>query len=400
MELLAWIFLVPLALVAVYWTIVWIRVERIVRDRPTVRAGLAIDAPKEGWPAVSIVIPAHNEERVIDACCTSLRKQNYPSYEVIFVLDRCTDRTREIVARHAAEDERIRFIEIDHCPDDWAGKCNAARHGAEVATGEWLLFTDADTEFDPDLIRAAVAIAREQKASLFSLLSSLTYDEKHERIAQPVAGMTLVRMYPFQRSRSKKPVRPFANGQFMLFDRTWYERVGGHAAVKDDLLEDLALARLVQRRGGRAVTYLADQMLRCSMYDSMDALRNGWKRIFIEACRRKPARLKQNAWRVIGGGVGVPVLQGFALLAVVLLAWVGEFAWVGVLLITFSAGLIVQTIALTRIYRLSGVPLSAIAHYPRGCWIIGRAMLEGAHDLEARRPIRWGGREYILEPRR
>lgn len=390
--------LVPLLLIpAAWWLVVMVRLRRLAADPPTVRRGL--DVSLETYPSVSIVIPAHNEERVIDACVRGLRAQEYDDLEIIFVLDRCTDGTLDIVRAHAADDPRIVVIENDDCPDGWAGKCNAARLGAERARGDWLLFTDADTEFDPQLCRAAVALAVDRGLGLLSLLSSLTYDRRFERIAQPVASIMLIQMYPIERINGVTKVRPFANGQFLLFDRAWYERLGGHTAVREYLLEDIAFARALFEAGGRGEVALADRMLTCSMYDSLDAFKRGWTRIFIEACKRKPARLRRQGLRILLLGVGAPLLYVVALGVVAMLFAGGAVTMPTILLGAALFAIVTQAVALPWLYRVGDTPGSAAVFFPLGAWIVARIMFTGARDLERRRPVSWGGREYVIEPR-
>jgi glycosyltransferase involved in cell wall biosynthesis len=391
-------------IILIFWLIVAFRVARTLHAKPTVRRGL--DAPLRELdgrpPRVSTIVPAHNEQRVIDNCARSLRGQDYPgALEIIFVLDRCTDDTLAILQRHAAEDDRIVIVENDACPDDWAGKCNAARLGAERATGDYLLFTDADTGFDPQLVCASVALAQERDLALLSLLSDLDYEQRFHVVAQPVATMNLLRMYPIERvNQPPDEARPFANGQFMLFRRDDYDALGGHAAVREDLLEDIAFARAVQRLGRPGGIFLADGMLRCSMYDRFDAFTLGWRRIFIEACKRNPKRLRKNAARVFINGVGIPLVQ---IAAVV----VGAVLWatqldppLGVaLLLLAGSGAVAQLLVLGWIYRLNGAPRWSAVLYPVGCFIVGRLMWDGVLDLVRRRPVPWAGRSYVLEPR-
>ena len=379
------------------WILVLVRARRMVRSQPTIRAGL--DHAPASMPRVSVVVPAHDEARVIDRCATSLRDQHYPDLEMIFVLDRCTDETLDILRPHADADDRVTIIENETCPDGWAGKCNAARVGAEAASGTYLLFTDADTIFEPDLVRAAVGLAETRGVALLSLLSTLTTDHAFERIAQPVATMTLVRMFPIDRiHRPDRPSRPFANGQFMLFRRDVYDAIGGHGAVSDDLLEDIAFARLVHANGGTCGAFIADGMLVCSMYSSYAAFREGWKRIFIEACKRKPGRLRKNGWRSILIGIAWPVFQlGATAVGAGLLASLPVLG--GALLAVVGVGLAIQVWTLGYAYGLGGTPRTAIFWFPIGSVMVGRILLEAAADLEARRPIQWGGRAYVLEPR-
>ncbi len=390
------------ALALCFWVVVWVRLLPYVRSRPTILAGLENGDAQATVRAtsLSVIVPAHNEEQMIAACCHSLCAQDFPGrLEFIFVLDRCTDRTAEVLRKSAEHESRVIIIENSSCPEHWAGKCNAARIGSERATGEFILFTDADTQFDPALCRAAVSLAQQRGLALLSLLSTLTFEKWFERIAQPVATMQLMRIYPPMRQRSLQPTRPFANGQFMLFPRAWYEKIGGHAAVQDDLLEDLAFASRVQETGGHVASFFADGMLRCEMYESLSEFQIGWKRIFIEACRRKPKRLRKHARRLQVIGVLLPLLQVLALVMTGALFIHGYIVLASALLGTVALGWIAQLWALARAYALGGAPRWAALCYPVGAWLVAKAMLHGAGDLVQRRAVKWGGREYVLEPR-
>jgi chlorobactene glucosyltransferase len=383
----------------VLWAVLLVRMSLMLVARPTVREGLHLAAPEGGWPALSIVVPVHNEERLIDGCATLLRGQEYDNLEIVFVLDRCTDGTAAILARHARADKRVVLVENDSCPEEWAGKCYAAHRGAQRATGEWVLFTDADTRFDPRLCRAAMALARARELVLLSLLSTLTFEHRFERVAQVAAALTLLTLYPVRRVSRARPPRPFANGQFMLFRRDWYERIGGHAAVKDALLEDLAAAQLVRHHGGPAGVFFADGMLMCSMYETLAEFEAGWRRIFIEACDREPRRLRKRGRRTLAYGVGLPIAQVAALALAPVIAGLGEGSLALWLVATVLAGWAAATAVLLRIYALCRAPRRSIPLYPLGCLIVGRILLGGARDLELGRPLVWGRRQYVLEPR-
>lgn len=401
---------------AFYWIIAIVRIWREIAQLPRVDAGLAIAAPPDGWPRVSVVIPAHNEEELAPRCAESLLASDHRALEAIFVLDRCTDRTLERLRPIAARDPRLRIIENGSCPPDWAGKCNAAQVGASQATGEVLLFTDADTHFDPGLVRATVALLRHRKLSLLSLLPTLTSERFFEQAVQPVASLTLLRMYPISSANRAVNPRVFANGQFLLFERSMYERLGGHAAVKDDLLEDIAFARAVRDQGGGTCgLFVAGPMLVVRMYESLGAFVEGWKRIFIEACLRQPRRLRRKAIEVIALGIGLPAAQLLTLL-LALIAWFvaptmgagagAEHAAASALLTTAIAsasiaigGALLQTAALAFCYHQADAPLRGVLFHPFGSWMVARSLWGGASDLDRRRPVRWGGREYVLEPR-
>lgn len=387
------------ALGVVWWCVALFRMVRELQLVTRVREGLGLPEPPGGWPRVSVVIPAHNEEALAPACARSVLASEYPDFEAIFVLDRCTDATLERLRPLAAADPRLRILENGSCPPDWAGKCNAARVGAAAATGEMLLFTDADTHFQPGLMRASVALAKHRGLALLSLMSTLTAERWFERVIQPAAAMMLMQLYPISAANRAVNPRVFANGQFMLFERAVYDRLGGHAAVKDDLLEDIAFARAVRDRArARSGLFVADGMLLVRMYESLAALSEGWKRIFIEACLRKPARLWRKGAEVLAVGVILPAIQAVTIVAALAAAAVDPplAATAGG---TALLGLLLQWLVVGVVFRQARAPALGALLYPVGAWVVARCLRHGARDLRARRPVRWGGRDYVLEPR-
>lgn len=262
----------------VWWAVVICRIARAMSSGLSLKRGLLDQARAS---SISIIVPAHNEERTIGSCIASLRAQDVEGLQIIVVADRCTDSTEDIVRSHAEEDERVLLVSNGTCPSTWAGKCHAARIGAEHATGSWLAFIDADTSSDPRLLHAAVSEAKRRETALLSLLTDLDCRHWFERSTQPVATMALLTIFPPDSVNRETRNRTFANGQFMLFDRAWYERIGGHAAVKDDLLEDIAFARCVKDAGGRVNVLRADGLLTCSMYEDRASFRRSLMRIFL-----------------------------------------------------------------------------------------------------------------------
>ncbi|RPG18045.1 MAG: glycosyltransferase [Phycisphaera sp. TMED9] len=390
------VFAVLAAATAIYWGFVFGRLVRLARHTPELRDGLQMNVVDE---LVSIIVPAHDEARVIERMVTSMRAQQDMNIELIVVLDRCTDDTFGRLTEAAGGDPRIRVVVNDTCPEGWAGKCNAAAVGAAEATGEWVLFTDADVQFDPGVVRAAVAIAAENDVDLLSAYTRLTSGHWWEIIVQPPAAITLLRMFPPDRVNSEDRPRSFANGQFLLFRRAAYDRLGGHSTVKDDLLEDLAFAKAVHRQGGRVRVVHSDTMIQTSMYESLDDLLSGWRRIFIESCHRNVGRLNRNVIRVAGAGLG-PVASFFGVVVGLVSFDRGEF-WIGLVgIIAGGCGVVISGVTLAVIFGRGGMPRVGILGWPLGCLLVAGALRRGATDLEKGRPIRWGGREYVIEPGR
>jgi len=206
-------------------------------------------------------------------------------------------------------------------------------------------------------------------------------------------------LYPIERVARVDRPRAFANGQFLLFSRRAYEEIGGHESVREDLLEDLAFARRCASQGKRIAVRFAGKLLRVSMYDSFRAFDQGWRRIFIEACHRRVSRLRAYGLRLIGIGVGGPLLEITALILGCLQV-IGGRTLPG---LAVCAGalcpFLLRSIALSLAYRRGGIPLRCVWFFAPGAFLVGRTLLLAARDLAARRPIRWGGREYVIEPR-
>ena len=386
----------------VLWMVLAIRAVREWRCALFIADALRL--PAIPLPLLTVVIPAHNEELMAANCARSVLASDYPSLELIFVLDRCTDGTRAVLEPIAAADPRLRIVENSSCPADWAGKCNAARVGADNARGELILFTDADTHFDPKLLRASVQLLRSRALSMLSLFSAPTHNHWFEMVVQPVTSLMLLKLFPMKRANAAKGRRPFANGQFMLFDRAAYQALGGHAAVKDDLLEDLAFARRMRRVKMEQGVAVSDGLLVVSMYDSWKAFQTGWKRIYIESCRRNPARMRKEALQLLVIVVAIPVIRtaSVVLAAIALLdghpmdAGTRAFA-VGALALGIAAP-IIRLATLAWIHRTASFPVWSALLFPGAAIAVARIFFDGARDLHARTPVRWGGREYLLEP--
>ncbi len=368
------------------------RLGRMVSSGMSLRAGLQSQVEEE---LVSIVVPAHNEERVIATCIDALMEQDWRLLEIIVVADRCTDATEAIVSERVAADDRVKLISNRECPPSWAGKCHAARIGAEHATGAWIAFIDADTKAASGLIGAAVTEASRRDTALLSLLTDLTSHSWFERSTQPVAMMALLSLFPPDSVNRDDRKRTFANGQFMLFAREWYDKLGGHSIVKEALLEDIAFAGKMTKAGGRVNILRSDGLLSCSMYGSHQDFLRGWMRIFLEATGRSCKVLRKQGLRQLFLGVVLPVL---GLVAIVLGALVGGVAgWIAVGV--GGGALLLQAAALATVYRMGRQPVWAVMLFPIGAYEVWRVMRWASKVLRSGEPVRWGGREYVLEPR-
>ncbi len=378
-------------LLLAYWSAGLVRLVRTARAAPSAREGLASAERDPARESVCVVVPAHNEQDVIGGLIASLRAQDHPALSVVLCLDRCTDRTAAAARAAIGGDPRFEIVEIGECPSDWSGKVHAVWRGVTASGGagaDVLVFADADTVFDPSCVRATLALLRDRSLDLLSLLSSLTVTRWFEALAQPAATIEMVTQYPILRAGRREGRRAFANGQFMMFRREAYEAVGGHRSVKDELLEDMALARRIAEAGRPAGVAVADGLLMCRMYASWAEFRRGWKRIYTELARRRPGRMERAAARVLLFGVALPSAAAAAAV-VTSVVWHPAGAAVGL------AALAVFAVVLGLAYRSSRAPAALIPGYLMGAAVVAWLLLAAARDLRRGRAIEWAGRKYV-----
>lgn len=232
-------------------------------------------------PRVSIIVPARDEERDIEGCVRSLLAQDYDNFEVIVVDDGSTDATPTILARLARTPEGqrlLRVIRVETLPPGWAGKPHALHIGARVASGEWLLFTDADTRHTPTALRSAVTRALRDGADLFSLGTTQDLPGFWNRTLMPIAYMGISAQYPPAWVNNPRSKIAIANGQFLLIRKAVYERVGGYdtGELRGTVVDDLALARVVKRSGGKLRLVDGRGLVSVRMYRSLREHVNGW----------------------------------------------------------------------------------------------------------------------------
>ena len=207
-----------------------------------------------GLELVSVLVPARNEAHNIRRCLESLLTQKYPLMEVLVLDDGSTDETPDIVAEMARRDPRLRLIPGQPLPAGWMGKNFACHQLAQEARGRWLLFTDADTVHHPETLPWALTAAKENQADLVTLIPRAVTHTFGEQLLLPIIPFGVLACFPLALgARLGIPALTMAIGPFMLFRREGYERIGGHAAVRGEIAEDVVLARRVRRHDGRVI---------------------------------------------------------------------------------------------------------------------------------------------------
>ncbi len=241
------------------------------------------DAPYQGMvPMVSVLIPARNEERGIEDCVRSVCLQDHPRLEVIVLDDGSTDRTPEILRHLQMEFPHVRVITGEPLPEGWVGKVWACHQLSQAAGGDVLIFTDADTHHHPQTVSSAVRTLQQQRFDFFSIITHQELGTFAEHAVIPVVHMMFFAFLPSDLVIHHPSVSASAaNGQFMCFTRAAYEKIGGHTCVRDAMVEDVSLARVVKRSGLRMGLVDGINYVSCRMYTSAKEVTDGFAKNFF-----------------------------------------------------------------------------------------------------------------------
>lgn len=391
------ILVVYAALVAV-WPIRYLVVRLVERFSDF----LTPESPRyrsENPPLVTAVIPAKDEEGTLADCLRTVCAQSYPNLEILVVDDRSTDATPAIARSFAEADPRVRVLTITDLPGGWTGKTHGLQRAATEAKGAWFWFIDSDTRHEPDSLSIVMEYARSNDAAMASLLPDMRCETFWERVVQPLAGVVLLQSFPLPFVNNDKMKLAFANGQYILIERSAYEAVGGHLSVRDKFVEDIYLASRVKDSGRRIRVAIAQGIGSTRMYTSLPTLVRGWSRILYDATRRNP-------WRLAGKALDPLIFSQpahVALIAAVVLLLMGvggPFAWwlLGLSLAHHAFALLV----LHRLYRLSFPDTSGVFWYPLAGLVIDLIVVRAIRSCFTGR-VTWRGTAYegpsaVVEP--
>ncbi len=345
--------------------------------------------PARRLPSVSILVPARNEEASAGSCLRSLLAQEYPDYEVLALNDNSDDRTGAILAELAVENPRLTALQGASLPPGWLGKNWACHQLVQHARGELLLFTDADTCHHPQALADAVDALEDQQADLLTAFPRQETGSWAERLIVPGMIWTFFLFMPLRLAfRSPKPGLSVTCGQFMLFRREAYDAIGGHEAVRQEVIEDMYLGRRIKEHGLRWRVADACPRVRCRMYHNLRQALDGFgKNLF--------AGFQYNVTAYLLGWLfaTVLVLEPLAVVALWLLG--AQFSTLSVVL-AGSAVLATLLLVGSSYWRFSFPPYLALFYPVTLLAIIGIAFYSLALALTGR--SYWKGRQ-IARPK-
>jgi hypothetical protein len=310
------------------------------------------DDPGGDVPSVTIVVAARDEAASMRHEAESIAAFDHPRLDAVLVDDRSTDGTGAMLDAIAARDPRVHVIHVDVLPDGWLGKVHALEQGRRVATGEWLLFTDADVELAPDLPRRAVALAERHRLDALALLPSVQSDGV--LVAGVVATFSRWLVVGARLWKAADPDAPaaFGVGSCNVVRRSALERAGGFEWQRLDVADDAALAQHVAAHGGRTMLASGVDLVSVRWQDSVRGMTRGFEKYGFS------------------GGIG----SARAAITLASVAMLGEVApWLAlVAALPAHSGTVAIVAALTIILStISGVLVSRKAGAPRRAWLSG-----------------------------
>jgi chlorobactene glucosyltransferase len=335
---------------------------------------ISTDAQPSSEPLLSIVVPARNESHIIDDTVRAFLAQDYPHLELIVVNDRSTDGTSEILGRFA--DPRLTVIDGEEPPPGWLGKPWALEQGSRRARGELILFADADIIYAPPAVRAAVAELLNSDSALVALFPFLEMHSFGEQVGMSMLPFVFAMVPLWLANRWQRPGMAIGGGAGNLVRRASLEAVGYFTNLRQAVVDDIGLAQLVRRRGGRTLAVRAEDLVRVRMYHGTRAIAEGFTK---------------NLFPAIGRSYVIATLL-FALLIICHLLPYGlavtgdRYAIASVILISATRVLIFRSMGYSM--------LNAIFFHPLMIGMWAYIFLRSVWITGVRKQVRWRGRVY------
>jgi chlorobactene glucosyltransferase len=321
-----WLARIALGSLVLFWVGALVRAIKAKQDE---RFRITADSPgPSSKVSVGIVVPARNEVNNIGPCVDAILAQDHPSLTLMVLDDGSTDGTGEVLRKRAGDD-RLRVLEGGggDLPEGWLGKAWACERAgrallAQDAPPDWLLFVDADVRLAPHAVAGAIGHAERNALAMVSGLGNLVMESFWEKVLQPVVAGLIMAGNDLDKVNDpdERDDRPLANGQFILVRSDAYTFIGGHSAVRSDVLDDVGMASAVTGAGYPYHLVFMRTLFDCRMYESLGELWEGWTKNMYAGMRC--------SWRnllLVCGFLGWIALAPFLLLAYGLLT--GQLEW-------------------------------------------------------------------------
>ncbi|HIH68575.1 MAG TPA: glycosyltransferase [Candidatus Nitrosotenuis sp.] len=342
-------------------------------------------------PRVSVILPARNEENFIQKCLDSLTAQDYPNYEIITIDDSSEDSTGSIIAQYAKKNSKVIHVSAGPKPEGWMGKNWACMEGYKKVTGELLLFTDADTKFEKNVISLAVSHLESFSLDALTAIPKMVCLDFWTRITLPVLSTFLHTRFSAMRVNDPTKNTGYFFGSFFIIRKKTYDTVGTHEGVKHEIIEDGALGKKVKESGHKMKMVRADHLIDAVWARDWSTLWNGLKRLMI------PLFLQN-------GKIAVGIF--FAVLFLLFMPYVMLAYSIPFVNSSFSSNIIFASSISSSVLlysaclidsRALGIKTKHAICSPLGSLIVVSGFLTGLLHAKTNVGVSWRGRKYSMK---
>ena len=339
-----------------------------------------------GDVSLSVIVPARNEGQNLEKALMSLLEALPAGGEIILVNDRSTDATGPIGHRLAGRDPRLRVVEVKVVPRGWLGKTHAMQVGYGLSSGAFLLFTDADVLFKPGCLAPAVWFCQQEGIDHLVATPRMVTEGFWERTFVLFFSILLVARYRIWRA-SNSSSRSFAGiGAFNLVSRAGYEKAGTHRAIRNEVVDDLLLGRLIKRSGGKQHVLSGERCLQVRWHEGLPGLVKGLEKNAYAGFDYNPAATIFGCVTLILVTVlpaFLPVLYAFPQIGISgLTAVAGSVTWFWFVLLYGLAS------------RATGTKVFYFLSFPLGSMLLVWTIIRSMTLYHIRGGVRWRGTTY------
>jgi glycosyltransferase involved in cell wall biosynthesis len=374
---------VIIGLMALVWVVQVVRLYFGMRSLP--RLEEAAPLADADCPAVSVLFAARDEEEKLPRALRTKLALDYPRYEVIAVDDRSRDSTGRILDDAAAGDARLKVVHVTKLPADWLGKTHALQRAYERSSGEWLVFTDADVRFTPDVLRRSLAVARQQGWDHLTIFGRVDTASFWERVLCGCFFFGGTLMLELWRVSNPRSLRFAGAGMFQLVSRSAYQASGTHQRLALEVVDDMKLGKIVKRSGFRSGVVATSNHVAVRWHDGGGArgvIRNLEKNMFAAA------------YFNVGLTLALQVLLLVLLTPAVALFFLPIASWTWVLA---AVATLMPALGQGAACAAQGIPAGYGLTWPLGFVLFGYGVANSAWKTLRQGGIYWRGTFHSLE---
>jgi len=343
-------------------------------------------------PRVSVILPARNEEKFIEKCLNSLLNQDYDNYEIITINDSSTDSTGNIIKEYSKKFPKIISVDAKPKPDGWIGKNWACIEGYKKASGDLLLFTDADTVHTSSVISLAVSHLLSLELDALTVIPRMLCLDKITKITLPMISTFLHTRFSALRVNDTSKGTGYFFGSFFIIKKSTYDSVGTHEGVKGELVEDGALGKKVKESDFKMRMVRGEHLVDAVWARDMHTLWNALKRLMISLCL-------QNAKIAVASFFGVLFLlfMAFPILGYSIIFFNSTDSFLMLFVISCIASILVYIGGILDATKGLDLKIKYSLFAPVGGFIVVSGFLAGLIQAKSKTAISWRGRTYHMK---